>query len=84
MEVSVCGPRGQLVVRRVGLVPSLGLEAAIAQSLTTMGKTALETTVRQSVVKLPPVQVRKTSHYVFYVHSVDYFSWFTWIKKKDR
>lgn len=51
MEVLVFGPIGQLVVRRVGLVPSLGQEAAIAQSLTTMDKTVLETTVSQSVVK---------------------------------
>ena len=63
MAVSVCGQRGQLAVRRVGLVPSPGPEPAITPSLIIMDKTAPGTTVKLPAVKLHPVPVRKNDLY---------------------
>ena len=47
MAVSVCGQHGQIVVRRVGLVPSQGPEPVITPYLIIMDKTAQGTTVKQ-------------------------------------
>lgn len=59
MVVSVCGQRGQHVVRRVELVPSQEAEHVPAHPLFIMDSTAQGTTPRQRAVNSLPVLVRE-------------------------
>ena len=59
MVVSVCGQRGQHVVRRVELVPSQEAEHVPAHPLLIMDSTAQGTTHRQRPVNSLPVLVRE-------------------------
>lgn len=68
MAVSVCGPRGQRAVRRVGLVPSLEADPVITRPLMLEDKTAQGTSLRRKAVSLRHVLVSNHNLFILHLH----------------